>query len=71
MRPRRRNVGQRKLQSLGEQGVTAWHVAYGHSMRDIALLKPAAEPVLVNGTPTLCKKIEKALGRSVNRVQWS
>jgi phosphatidylglycerophosphatase C len=70
MRPRRRNVGRRKLQSLGEQGVTAWQVAYGSSMRDIALLKPTAEPVLVNGTPTLCKKVEKALGRTVNRVQW-
>lgn len=71
MRPSRHNVGRRKLQSLREQGVTAWHVAYGHSMRDIALLKPTTEAVLVNGTPTLCKKVEKALGRSVRREQWS
>lgn len=71
MRPRRHNVGRRKVQALGEQGVTAWQVAYGRSMRDIPLLQPAAEAVLVNGTPTLCKKVEKALGRSVRREQWS
>ena len=70
MRPRRHNVGRRKVQSLTEHGVTAWQVAYGDSMHDVAMLKPAAEAVLVNGTPTLCKKVEKALGRSVNRVQW-
>jgi phosphatidylglycerophosphatase C len=34
------------------------------------MLKPAAEAVLVNGTPRLCKKMEKALGRAVTRVAW-
>jgi phosphatidylglycerophosphatase C len=34
------------------------------------MLKAAAEPVLVNGTPKLCKRIEQALGRSVERVAW-
>ncbi len=71
MRPLRHNVGQRKVQTLAEHGVSAWHVAYGDSMHDVAMLKPAAEAVLVNGTPALCKKVEKALGRSVSRVQWS
>ena len=36
----------------------------------VAMLKQATEAVLVNGTPTLCKKIEKALGRAVTRVEW-
>jgi phosphatidylglycerophosphatase C len=34
------------------------------------MLKPAAEVVLVNGTPTLCRKVEKALGRAISRVDW-
>ncbi len=70
MKPRRHNVGRRKLQSLSELGVIAWQVAYGDSMHDVAMLRPAAEAVLVNGTPALCKRVEKALGRTVNRVEW-
>ncbi|NUO73169.1 MAG: haloacid dehalogenase-like hydrolase, partial [Frateuria sp.] len=34
------------------------------------MLRAAAEPVLVNGTPKLCKRIERALGRSIERVAW-
>ncbi len=71
MRPLRHNVGPRKVQALAEHGVSTWHVAYGDSMYDVAMLKPAAEAVLVNGTPALCKKVEKALGRAVSRVEWS
>lgn len=70
MRPLRHNVGRRKVQSLAEHGVTAWQVAYGDSIHDVAMLKLAAEAVLVNGTPTLCKKVEKALGRTLSRVAW-
>ena len=70
MKPRRHNVGRRKVQSLTEHGVTACQVAYGDTMQDVAMLKLAAEAVLVNGTPGLCKKVEKALGRTVNRAQW-
>ncbi|MFC5437413.1 HAD family hydrolase [Rhodanobacter umsongensis] len=70
MRLLRHNVGRRKVQSLAELGVTAWQVAYGDSMHDVAMLKQAGEAVLVNGTPTLCKKVEKALGRAVTRVEW-
>ncbi|EIM00907.1 haloacid dehalogenase [Rhodanobacter thiooxydans] len=70
MRLRWHNVGPRKVQSLTEHGVTAWQVAYGDSMYDAAMLKQAAEPVLVNGTPALCKKVEKALGRAITRVEW-
>ncbi len=70
MRPIRHNVGRRKVQSLTEHGVTAWQIAYGDSMVDVAMLKLAAEPVLVNGTPVLCKKVEKALGRTISRVEW-
>jgi phosphatidylglycerophosphatase C len=70
MRPLRHNVGSRKVQSLSEHGVTAWQVAYGDSMYDVAMLKSATEAVLVNGTPALCKKVEKALGRPITRVEW-
>lgn len=70
LRPLRHNVGRRKVQSLTEHGVAAWQVAYGDSMYDVAMLKLADEAVLVNGTPTLCKKVEKVLGRAVTRVEW-
>ncbi|HWX65164.1 MAG TPA: HAD family hydrolase [Rhodanobacter sp.] len=70
MRPLRHNVGRRKVQTLAEHGVTAWQVAYGDSIYDVAMLKSATEAVLVNGTPTLCKKVEKALGRAITRVEW-
>jgi phosphatidylglycerophosphatase C len=70
MRLRRHNVGRRKVQSLAEYGLSVWQVAYGDSMYDAAMLKVADEAVLVNGTPTLCKKMEKALGRAVTRVEW-
>jgi phosphatidylglycerophosphatase C len=70
MRLLRHNVRRRKVQSLAEHGVTAWQFAYGDSMNDVAMMKVASEPVLVNGSPTLCKKVEKALGRAVSRVEW-
>jgi len=34
------------------------------------MLALAAEVVLVNATPKLCKRVEKALGRSVTRAEW-
>lgn len=64
------NVGRRKVQSLARHGISQWQVAYGDSMYDAAMLKVATEAVLVNGTPTLCKKMETALGRAVTRVEW-
>lgn len=64
------NVGKRKLQSLAEHGIHVWRLAYTDSSHDIPMLKPAAEAVLVNGTPKLCMTIEKALGRSITRVDW-
>jgi len=70
MRLLRHNVGRRKVQSLAEHGVGGWQVAYGDSMYDAAMLQLATEAVLVNGTPALCKKVEKALGRAVTRVEW-
>lgn len=70
VRPRRHNVGRRKVQSLAEHGVEAWQVAYGDSMHDVAMLKQATEAVLVNATPKLCKRVEKALGRTIRRVEW-
>jgi phosphatidylglycerophosphatase C len=70
MRVKAHNVGKRKLQGLALLGLRSWQLAYTDSSHDIPMLKPAAEAVLVNGTPKLCKKIEKALGRSVTRVEW-
>ena len=70
MRLLRHNVGARKVKSLAQYGVTAWQLAYSDSLQDAPMLKPADEAVLVNGTPRLCKKVEKALGRAVTRVAW-
>ncbi|HEU4669917.1 MAG TPA: haloacid dehalogenase-like hydrolase [Dyella sp.] len=70
MRVRRHNVGAAKPRSLAEAGVARWDRAYGDSALDIPMLGGAAEPVLVNGSPKLCKQVERALGRSVERVAW-
>jgi phosphatidylglycerophosphatase C len=70
MRIKLHNVGRRKPVQLAAHGVDAWQLAYGDSVYDIAMLKPATEAVLVNATPKLCKKVERALGRSVTRVEW-
>ena len=70
MRPLWHNVGRRKVQLLARHGVTAWQVAYGDSIHDVAMLKPADEAVLVNAAPALCKKVEKLLGRTIRRVEW-
>jgi phosphatidylglycerophosphatase C len=70
MRVRRHNIGVRKLTSLSEIGLTRWDVAYSDSWRDIPMLRPATEPMMVNATPRTCKRVEKALGRSVGRVAW-
>ena len=70
MRVKLHNVGRRKPLQLAAFGVGEWHVAYSDSMVDAPMLKPAAEAVLVNGTPKLCKKLEKALGRTITRVDW-
>lgn len=64
------NIGAGKLKALTAHGVPAWRRAYGDSLHDLHMLKAAAEPVLVNGTPKLCKRIERALGRSIERVAW-
>lgn len=64
------NVGQHKVEALAERGVEAWRVAYSDSAQDLPMLALAAEPVLVNATPKLCKRVEKALGHSVARVEW-
>jgi phosphatidylglycerophosphatase C len=63
-------IGKGKLQALAAHGVPAWQRAYGDSAHDVPMLKAAVEPVLVNGTPKLCKRIERALGRTVERVDW-
>jgi phosphatidylglycerophosphatase C len=64
------NVGCRKVQNLAAKGIKNWRLAYSDSFQDIPMLKQAAEAVLVNGTPKLCKRVEKAIGRPVTRVAW-
>lgn len=70
MRVKLHNIGRRKPAQLAAFGVGEWHVAYSDSLVDIPMLKPAAEVVLVNGTPKRCMKLEKALGRTITRVDW-
>lgn len=64
------NVGARKVQMLLRRGVRVWHLAYSDSLRDVPMLKAAADAVLVNGTPARCRKLERALGRAITRVHW-
>lgn len=64
------NIGPRKVEALARHGLSAWQMAYGDSVHDAAMLKGAGEAVLVNGTPKLCKKMEKLLGRTLTRVEW-
>src|SRR6185437_4739681 len=64
------NVGRRKVELLARHGIEAWQVAYSDSSQDLPMLALAAEAVLVNATPKLCKRVEKALGRSVTRAEW-
>ncbi|TAN06222.1 MAG: haloacid dehalogenase-like hydrolase [Rhodanobacteraceae bacterium] len=64
------NIGRRKVELLAGHGVEAWRVAYSDSYQDLPMLALAAEPVLVNANQKLCKRVEKALGRSVTRVGW-
>lgn len=70
MRKKWHNVGTRKVRLLASHGLTAWQLAYSDSAQDLPMLKVADEAVLVNATPKLCKRVEKALGRSVTRVEW-
>ncbi|HEX7325477.1 MAG TPA: haloacid dehalogenase-like hydrolase [Rhodanobacteraceae bacterium] len=64
------NIGQRKVEQLAQHGIDAWAVAYSDSALDLPMLSRAGEAVLVNATPRLCKRVEKALGHSVTRVEW-
>ena len=70
MRPDWHNVGPRKVELLAQHGIDACHDAYGYSAQDLPMLALAIESVLVNATPKLCKRVEKALGRSVTRAEW-
>ena len=64
------NVGTRKVQLLAQHGLSTWQIAYSDSLHDAPMLQNAGEPVLVNGTPARCKKLEKILGQPVRRVAW-
>ena len=70
MRIGHHNIGARKVQALAAAGISAGAVAYSDSFLDIPMLKLADEAVLVNAVPAACKRVEKALGRSVRRIDW-
>lgn len=70
MRPDWHNIGRRKVELLAQHGLEAWELAYSDSQLDLPMLALADEAVLVNATPKLCKRVEKALGRTVTRVAW-
>lgn len=71
MRSEWHNVGRCKVALLARHGIEAWQLAYSDSSHDLPILAPAAEAVLVNATPRLCRRVEKALGRSITRVEWN
>ncbi|HEU0276839.1 MAG TPA: haloacid dehalogenase-like hydrolase [Rhodanobacteraceae bacterium] len=64
------NVGARKVALLAEHGIEAWQVAYSDSIQDLPMLAGAAQAVLVNGSPKLCKRVENAMGHSIAHVHW-
>lgn len=64
------NIGRRKAELLAQHGIETCHMAYSDSNQDLPMLALAAEAVLVNATPKLCKRVEKTLARSVTRVEW-
>lgn len=66
----RHNFSALKVESLAASGIRRSAMAYTDSAHDVPMLKLADEAVVVNGTPQVCKKIEKALGRSIIRVDW-
>ncbi|MGH8152558.1 MAG: haloacid dehalogenase-like hydrolase, partial [Rhodanobacteraceae bacterium] len=67
----RHNVGAAKIVRLAEVGIEPpWQMAFSDAWADVPLLRGACEPVVVNATPQLCKRVERALGRSVTRVEW-
>jgi phosphatidylglycerophosphatase C len=70
MRSEWHNVGRRKVEALAAHGISAWQLAYSDSSQDLPMLALAVEPVLVNADPKLCRRVEKALGHSVARVEW-
>lgn len=64
--------GARKPRELATAGLQPpWVVAYTDSAADAPMLREAEDAVLVNGTPQTCRALERALGRSVRRVEWT
>jgi len=70
MRQALHNSGANKARLLARHGLETCVVAYSDSVRDVPMLRLAAEAVLVNATPARCKKLEQALGHPVSRVAW-
>ena len=65
------NVGAAKVARLASLGIAPpWQWAFTDAWADLPLLAGACEPVLVNATPKLCKRMETALGRTVKRAAW-
>jgi phosphatidylglycerophosphatase C len=65
------NIGARKPEQIAAHGLgETWDIAYSDSSRDIPMLRPAREAVLVNAGSETVKRVERALGRPLRRVDW-
>ena len=66
-----RNTGREKPRQLAALGIAApWALAYSDSAADLPMLAAAQAPVLVNARPKLARRVERALSRDVQRVDW-
>ncbi len=66
-----RNTGREKPRQLAGLGIAApWALAYSDSAADLPMLAAAQAAVLVNARPKLARRVERALGREVQRVDW-
>lgn len=71
MRKAVHNIGSNKPMQLAAHGIgESWDLAYSDSSKDIPMLKRAREAVLVNADADTIQRVERALGRSVRRVDW-
>jgi phosphatidylglycerophosphatase C len=66
-----RNIGREKPRQLAGLGITApWALTYSDSAADLPMLAAAQAAVLVNARSKLARRVERALGREVQRVDW-
>ena len=65
------NIGSQKPRQIAAYGISEpWDMAYSDSSRDIPMLKGARVAILVNADAATCRRVERALGRPVRKVDW-